>query len=77
MKNVPVKEIPRYVHFADQFHHQPFENSVMFGMDQAVAKGNIPPGTQQAWINAISAKLRIVFPGIQESEWAITKLKNQ
>jgi len=73
MRNVPVQEIPRFVHYADQFHHDAFPNSVMSGMDQAVANGNIPPGTQQAWIDAISAKMRIVFPGIRESEWAISK----
>ncbi len=76
MNNVPAEEIPRFVHYADQFHHETFSDSVMSGIDQAVASGNIPPGTQQTWIDTISAKMRIVFPGIPESEWAISKLKS-
>jgi hypothetical protein len=75
MNNVPVEEIPRFVHYADQFHHESFPNSVMANMDRAVANGDIPPGTEKAWIDAISAKMRIVFPGIPESEWAISSLK--
>ncbi len=74
MQNVPKEHVATYVHHADQFHHDTFAKSVMFGMDQAVALGNILPGTQQAWIDALSSKMRIVFPGIKESEWAISKL---
>lgn len=59
----------------DQFRHESFPNSIMSGMDQAVARGDIAPGTQQAWIEAISAKMRRVFPRIKESEWAISSLK--
>jgi hypothetical protein len=76
MQNVPQGEIPRFVHYADQFHGDPWPHSVMSAMDQAVARGDVPAGTQQAWIDAISAKLRIVFPGIKESDWAMSSMRS-
>jgi hypothetical protein len=75
MQNVAIEDIPLFVRYADQFHHERFPDSVMHGMDQNVANGNVPQGTQQAWIDAISAKMRLVFPGIPEADWAITRLK--
>lgn len=76
MKSVPQEEIPRFVHYADQFRHSTWDNSVMSAMDQAVARGDVPPPTLQAWIEAVGSKLRRVFPGIKEADWAISKYKS-
>ncbi|MGH7192568.1 MAG: hypothetical protein ACREJM_03430, partial [Candidatus Saccharimonadales bacterium] len=65
-----------FIHYADQFRHGTWSDSVMSQMDQAVVAGHVAPGTQQAWVDAMSAKLRTVFPGINPSQWAISKIQN-
>jgi hypothetical protein len=69
MRNVPAEDIPRFVHYADQFRHESYPNSVMAAMGRAAASGEVAPGTQQAWFDALTDKMRIVFPGVRPSEW--------
>jgi len=74
MPRVPSADIPRFVHYADQFHSGQWSDSLMSAMDKAIARGDVAAGTQQAWVDVLAAKLRVVFSGIKESDWAISKL---